>query len=147
MKKKCFLLLFLLVLVTGCASNKEKLEEYLKENSYGSKNNCYRKKIEEENSEKIIEFCLDKCSYESTDKTLNDYFRVDFSSNQIQYIYDYITYQVNIKTEEEHCIWQGEELDLNNSYCNNAKKAYELHYKILKEELDQAKINIKYVCK
>jgi len=143
--KKILYLGIILFLITGCTSNKELLEKYLVENNYEKKGYCYRRTDEKQNI--VVQYCLNECKYLSMDKERDDYFVLYLKNRQIEYIDSYITYKTDINGEEATCYFQGEEIDLESSYCKNAKTIFEKHYKILKEEQEKSKVNFKYVCK
>ena len=44
-------------------------------------------------------------------------------------------------------MFQGEEIDLNSSYCANAEKAVDRHIEILNQELNKAGMNMKRICR
>ena len=141
------LVLITLLFLTGCKGQKEELLTYLKENDYSTKNNCLQKSIQKDNAEIVQRFCLDECKYYAMNKTLDDYFTMDLSTQEINYIFDYITYQYDTKNNKTICLFQGEEIDKDSSYCKNAKLAIDDHLSSLKEELNKAEVNIKYSCK
>lgn len=143
---KGIILSIAIILLTGCTSNKEKLEEYLKENNYEENNNCLKQEIKKEDSSEIIKFCLEDCKIYATDLSLNDYFVIDLKTRNIQYIYSYITYQSNLDRDEDVCFFQGEEIDLNSSYCKIAKTAFEKQYAKIEKEAQEAKVKLKYIC-
>lgn len=143
MKKIKFLIVMIgIITLSGCTNNKQKLIEYLKENKYEENNNCWKKNQEEE----IIKFCLEECKIYSSNTSLEDYFVLDLKTKNIQYIYSYITYQSSIKDKEETCLFQGEEIDLESSYCKNAKKAFNEQLNSIEKETKKAKVSLKNIC-
>lgn len=143
MNKKIIILLMGIFLLTGCSSNKEIVEDYLKENDYKAKNNCLQKTEKDES----IQFCMEECKVYATDTSLDDYFMIDLKEQKVTYIYSYITYQYDITEKKKTCLWQGEEIDNESSYCTNAWKGFEIHYQKIEDIFDKANVMIKYSCK
>ena len=144
--KKIIFLGMIVLLLTGCMHQKEKMEDYLKENKYEYKDKCYRKNRKKKDTTEIIKFCLEECKVYASDTAMEDYFVLDLKTRNMQYIYSYITYQTDLSRQEDVCLFQGEEIDLNSSYCENAAKAFEKQLNIIEEEAKKAEVKLKYIC-
>lgn len=148
MKKQiCFLSIFLLFFVSGCDfGKKEEFSQYLKEHDYQEKKSCLQKTNKVDDEEYVQRFCLDECKYYAFNQKLDDFFIMELDSKAIQYIYDYVTYQTDLNGKKKLCFFQGEEIDLNSSYCKNAEMAVLQHIQLFHTEFDLAGFNMKYVC-
>ena len=143
MKSKILFLILSILLLTGCQSNKEKVKDYLRNHDYEGRIQCFQK----ENKNIISRYCLEECKIYMADKSIDDYFTVDLKNQKIEYVFDYMTYKYDITSDEKICLFQGEEIDNNSSYCINAWKGFEKHYKLLNKELKNARVKINNICK
>lgn len=143
MKSKIIILLLAILLLTACTTPKNRLKDYLRNNDYEGVVECFQKT----NKSEIVKFCLEECKVYMTDTELDDYFTIDLKNKKVEYIYDYMTYKYDIKKDEKICLFRGEEIDNNSSYCINAWKAFEIHYRLFNNELKKSKVKINDLCK
>lgn len=148
MRIKCLILIVIcFFFAVGCSGQKDIMTEYLEKNDYLSKGLCYQKSIPNGDGNVVQRFCLDECMYYAMDSQLDDYFTLDIENQSINYIYDYISYQYDMKDNHITCFFQGEEIDDNSSYCKIAKQIVDQHLKRFQEELKHANVKMKSICK
>ncbi|MBR3210993.1 MAG: hypothetical protein IKF71_03535 [Bacilli bacterium] len=149
MKRKIgFVLLIGLFFLTGCMfQQKEQLKEYLRNNQYEPRKNCLQKTNNKDQGGVLQRFCLEECKYYASDFSLDDFFTLDIQEQEIHYIYDYVTYQYKIKSKKTICLFQGEEIDLDSSYCKTAKIIVEQHLELFQQELQKANVKERFICK